>query len=143
MSKRRRLGKRLGIPVSIIESIEMEAARRLSRKQQMKAALEMMMSYWFEKGSEPSLDKLASILIMMEEDGHLQDGQNEQGGVCSDCSRSVVRILKCGQSGQVKQHAETIRKLVLNAADVEQNDVEISFPGPAMPLQPPQLLRFH
>ena len=104
----------------------------------MKAALEMMMSYWFEKGSEPSLDMLSNILIMMEEDGHLQDRQNEQGGVCSDCSRSVVQILKCGQSGQVKQHAETIRKMVLNAADVEQNDTmdEISSPTPAMPLQP-------
>ena len=130
-----RLGRRLSIPQSIIESFEMEASRRPSRKQQKKAVLERMASYWFEKDSEASLDKLAEILIKMEKDGHIQ---NEQGGVCcNSCCEPVVQILKCGQSGQVNEHAKTIKELLLNAADVEQNDIEISLPTTArLPRQP-------
>ena len=68
MKKRLRLGRQLGIPISKIESIELEASEWSSKEQQKKVALEKMMSYWFENYGEASVEKLADTLDKMNMD---------------------------------------------------------------------------
>ena len=90
MVKRLRLGRNLGIPRSILENIELEAARKTSRQHQKKVALEKMMSYWFEKDRKASLEKLADTLNKIkphlngQQDGQIarngEGGQNAQNG---------------------------------------------------------------
>ena len=76
------LGKELGIPKSKLESIELEESRRSDTIQRKKAVLGSMMSYWFEKDSEASLEKLAVIL----------DGMD---GTCA----SAIRVLAASLTG--------------------------------------------
>ena len=80
------LGKKLGIPKSKLESIELEASRRSDTDQRQKAALGSMMSYWFKEDSEASLEKLARIL-----DGVDLDPQ----GTCT----SAIRLLAASLTG--------------------------------------------
>ena len=60
------LGCQLGIPMSKLESIQIEVSQKPSRNVRQKVALERMMSYWFEKDKEASLKKLAASLHTME-----------------------------------------------------------------------------
>ena len=68
MKKRLHLGRQLGIPISKIESIELETSQWSSSQQQKKVALEKMMSYWFENDGEASVEKLADTLDKMNMD---------------------------------------------------------------------------
>ena len=126
MVDRLRLGCTLGIPMRILESIEIEVSQRPSRKLRKKVALERMMNYWFEKDKKASLEKLAASL-------HTMELNEEEPAPCCTCTsivndqvRQCRQIFRCGQdeqNGQYKQGvAEAIKMLIWNAA-VEESDI--------------------
>ena len=109
-----------------IESIELEASRRTSRKQQKKLALERMMTYWFEKDNAASLNKLADILDEMNMNRpNEQDRQDRSNGQCgTDKILSTIRMLIWNmplEENDIDVVVEAIDSSSLNPAELAKN----------------------
>ena len=127
MIDRLRLGRKLGIPMRILESIEIEVSQRPSRKVRKKVVLERMMSYWFQNDSEASLEKLADSLPTPEKNEEEADLCSTYTSIIHDQVREYHQIFCCEKDESNEEDnqgfAETIRMLIWNAA-VEESDIE-------------------
>ena len=106
MKNRIFLGKKLGIPLSKLESIELQESRRSDPLQQRKAALGRMMTYWFENDSLASLEKLADVI---KNQYNVEEVSSDKKKRCIEKIKKLITIATEREKANDESLKQTIR----------------------------------